>query len=70
MFEIIHPGFPLVKRIEITFTAAVYDMIDALIQIHFEYFIHEKAPQPGMVWTPGQDGLPLPQLDQEPGLAS
>jgi hypothetical protein len=28
--EIIHFGFALVKRIGITFTAALYDMIEAL----------------------------------------
>jgi len=69
--EIIHPGRALVKPIEITFTASLYDMIDALIQNSFsEYCLYEKTPQPGMVWTPGQDGLPVSKLDQEPGLAS
>jgi hypothetical protein len=33
--EIIHSARGLVKRIEITFTATLYDMIDALIQIQF-----------------------------------
>ena len=36
MFEIIYPGRALVKTIEITFIAALYDMIDTLIKFIIE----------------------------------